>query len=473
EALHLSALTDSDIWWHLSSGLWMLQNHALPHTGLFSQSASLPWVDASWGFDLLVAGLYQVFGLVGLPILLMLLQVAVAIALFQLGCGGGRNFWAAVILAAVAQYSIAPMRPRPALCSLVLLACELALLLEVRRSGNTRALLWMPLLFFLWANLDRQFSYGVLVLTLFGFSVVVERLCRQAGIKWFEGRLPEINLGRLGLAVGASLVATLFSPYTYHLHAVVWQSAISSAADRFFPELHSMRFHRPQDYLLMLLVMTAFFAQGRRRSRDLFLFLLLIVFAVISFRWQRDAWLVVVAAVGAIGNVFAPGEPAEPSPRWRAEYPATAVLVLIALVVVITRLPNRGEGHSLVWSHVPYTLWSKVEETFPVSACDYIRRNHLPQPLFNAYSWGGFLTWYLPEYPVLIDGRTELYGDTVNLPYFQVMDAEVPLESYPGFAQAQTFLLEANSPMAEALAALPAFHVAYQDNQAMVLVRAE
>jgi hypothetical protein len=466
EALQLSALTDRDIWWHLRTGLWILQNHAIPHSGLFSQSASLPWIDSSWGFDVLVAASYRLFGLAGLPIFLMLLQVAVAIGFFVLARGGGRRFWTAVILAAVAQYSIAPMHPNPALCSLALLACELALLLEVRRGGNTRALFWLPLLFAIWVNLDRQFSYGLLVLALFCVAIVVERLCRQSGIKWLETRLPEIHLSRLGFAAGLSLLATFFSPYTYHLYSLLWQSATNSAADRFFAELHSLRFHRPQDYLLMLLVMTVFFALGRGRSRDLFLLSLMVVSAVVSFRWQRDAWLVVVVAVGVIGNVFADREAAEASPRrWRAELPATAALVVIALVAVTMRLPH-GEN-------APSTLWSKVEASFPVRACDDIRQNHLPQPLFNSYSWGGFLTWYLPEYPVLIDGRTDLYGDAVNLPYFQVMGAEIPLESYPGFAQAQTFLLEADSPMAAALATLPAFRVAYKDSQAVVLVREE
>lgn len=464
EVLQLSALTDSDIWWHLRTGLWILQNHAIPHTGLFSQSASLPWVDASWGFDALVAAAYRWLGLAGLPILLMLLQVVVAIALFVLARAHGRNFWPAVILAAVAQCSITPIHPRPALCSLALLAGELALLLEARRSGNTRGLFWLPLLFFLWVNLDRQFSYGLLVLGLFCIAIVAERVCRESNIKWFESRLPEIHLGRLGLTAGLSLLAALFSPYTYHLPALVWQSATNSAADRFFAELHSMRFHRPQDYLLMLLVMTAFFALGRRRSRDLFLLSLMIACAVISFRWQRDAWLMVVAAVGVIGEVFAQAGAGERSPRrWRAEISATAALVVVALVTVAMWLPHGENAQS--------TLWSKVTASFPVRACNYIRQNHLPQPLFNAYSWGGFLTWYLPEYPVLIDGRTDLYGDAVNLPYFQVMDAEIPLESYPGFAQAQTFLLETNSPLGAALATLPTFRLAYKDSQAVLLVR--
>jgi hypothetical protein len=92
-------------------------------------------------------------------------------------------------------------------------------------------------------------------------------------------------------------------------------------------------------------------------------------------------------------------------------------------------------------------------------------------PLFNEYQWGGFLTWYLPEYPVAIDGRTDLYGDDINLRYFKLINAEIPLDTDPMFANAQTILLPANSTMAEALTTIPGFKMVYRDDLAIVLVR--
>jgi hypothetical protein len=461
EALHLTALTDSDIWWHLRTGLWILQNHALPRSGLFSQFVSLGWSEASWGFDVLTAGLYRMCGLAGLPILLLLWQVAIAVALFSLARGSGKNFWPAAILVIVAQCSIAPVSPRPALCSIVLLAIELRLLLDVRRSGHTRDLFWLPLIFVVWANLDRQFSYGLLALGIFCLVVLVEQLGRASGIEWFATGLPDISLGGVGAVAGASLLATFLSPYGYRLHQLIWQSATNSAADRYFREFHALRFRQPQDYILMLLGMTAFFALGRRRSRDPFLVLLLIVSAAISFRLQRDSWLVVVGAVAIIGNSIAQNESTVILRTWMREKFVTAALTLAVVIAVSVQFPQ------------PAALRSKVSQTFPVRAADYIRQNRLSQPLFNTYAWGGFLTWYLPEYPVYIDGRADLYGDDVKIPYFKLMQAEIPLQSHPGFAQAQTILFEADSPLAQALETLPGFRVAYKDEQALVLVRAD
>jgi hypothetical protein len=54
ESTHLSALAGSEVWVHLRTGIWILQNHAIPRTGLFSQYSNLAWNDSSWGFDLLL-----------------------------------------------------------------------------------------------------------------------------------------------------------------------------------------------------------------------------------------------------------------------------------------------------------------------------------------------------------------------------------------------------------------------------------
>ncbi|HVO61810.1 MAG TPA: hypothetical protein VMT53_12805, partial [Terriglobales bacterium] len=55
----LSAVGDGGLWWHLSSGLWILQNHALPHNGIYSQAGAAPWTPVSWGYDVLLAALYR------------------------------------------------------------------------------------------------------------------------------------------------------------------------------------------------------------------------------------------------------------------------------------------------------------------------------------------------------------------------------------------------------------------------------
>jgi len=151
-AFSLTALLNGDIWWHLRTGLWILQNHAVPRSGLFSQYIDRPWVDSSWGFDVLTAGAYKLLGLRAFAVLLMGFKLALAAVTFLLAGGWRRCFWCAILLSATAQYVITDLLLRPILFSILFFGVELFLLLQSRRGGDLRPLFWMPVLFFLWAN---------------------------------------------------------------------------------------------------------------------------------------------------------------------------------------------------------------------------------------------------------------------------------------------------------------------------------
>ena len=123
---------------------------------------------------------------------------------------------------------------------------------------------------------------------------------------------------------------------------------------------------------------------------------------------------------------------------------------------------------------VPKTLMNRMSTYFPVKACDYIRENRLPQPLFNAYIWGSFVTWYLPEYPVTVDSRVELYGNDMLGKYFDAVGGKELLESEPMVARAGTLVLERESAMGKALTNLPGltarYRLVYSDDIASVFV---
>jgi hypothetical protein len=48
-------VVDEDIWWHLATGRWVAEHHALPQADPFSAyGQTQPYVAYSWLFDLLV-----------------------------------------------------------------------------------------------------------------------------------------------------------------------------------------------------------------------------------------------------------------------------------------------------------------------------------------------------------------------------------------------------------------------------------
>lgn len=465
EAAHqnsLSSIANADFWWHLRVGLGILESHALPHTGLYSQASALPWLSPSWFYDLMVAVGYRMFGLLYLPSFALYVKLMLAIVTFLLAGGLRGRFWPAVALSAAAQFVLIHWPPLPLYTSVLFFAVELLLLMQCRRSGQVRSLYVLPLLFLLWANADVQFVIGVFLLLLFVAASVIENWGTRAGVAWLERPSnPPLNL--VGAITAASLIATFLTPYGWNLYGAFFARATSSA-NQYFPDYLALRFRSPQDYLLLLLVAAAFLALGMKRSRDLFQIALLLLCTFASFRAQRDAWLATIAAVAIVANALpgARSQPAGERSRVAKSQMLIAAGLAIALVVAtaVIHFPRSRKA----------TL-AKIGKTYPVAAADYIRAHQLPQPLFNSLPWGGFLTWYLPEYPVAIDGRTGLYGDDLNIQYAKVMNADAHFSTFPPLNQAGTLLLEKNSLMGVALATVPGFTVAYSDNVAVVLVR--
>jgi len=470
QAGSVSSLSDSDIWWHLSSGLWMLQHQALPRSGILSQAAGQSWIAASWLYDLKLAIFYKVFGLRTIPIFAMSLKAGVSIIAFLLAGGRRGSFWVAASVSAIAQYVLAALPATPAYASVVFFGIELLLLLEMRRAHRMKLVFWLPPLFLVWANVDVQFVYGLGLVILFLISLVLERLGSDLGGYSFKDRewIRDRKV-RITLAIGAAfcVVATVITPYFYHVYGVFLEKTFS-AANPYLEETYAPGFRQPHDYVLMLFVMCAFLVLGMRRSRDPFLIGVLVLSTALAFHSRRDIWLVALAVCAVMGETNAKtSKDCEAEANLRVDglrgrefWIAVGAAVLVVALSAAILIPRE-----------PGALLAKASENYPVGACDYIRQNHLPQPVFNALEWGGFLTWYLPEYPVAIDGRIDLYGGEFIVQYSQMMNAGIRYTEFPPIANAETIVLPQAAIMAQALSSLPAYKVVYRDKVAMVLSR--
>ena len=468
ELSSLTSISGADMWWHLRAGAWILENHSLPHNGLFSQSADSSWTDPSWLFDVLVASAYRLLELRTLPALLMCFRMALSVLTFSLAGGWRGRFWPAVLVSASTQIVLGGLQSGPGYCSVLLFGIELLLFLDARRTCEVRRLFVLPVLFMFWANLDEQFVLGLLLLGLFFVVSLLEGPLAT--------RVPEtqpLSRGRLRRVVAVMalcLLATLITPHFFR-HYAVFFARFTSTANPFLPDFHAMNFKQPQDYLLLLLTMSAYVALGRRRSRDIFQNALLVVCTLLSFHAQRDVRLVALAATAVLGEGLQSRRPemkgvhsldAAPPIFNMPEIAAVAVGSATILLITLLRIPADRS-----------VLLAQAARTYPVAACNVIRERGLPEPLFNAYEWGGFLQWYLPEYPVAVDSRPALYSDDAIIRYSKVMNADFPYTADPALARARTMLFPRHSLLGESLSGVPSFQVAYSDDVAVVLIRGE
>ena len=171
-------VTDTDIWWHLRIGQWIVEHKAIPHTELFSTSvAGQPWTAYSWLYELIVFGFFQKLGLIGIVVYSSTMTVSITAAIHQLVRRLNSDFTLGVGITLLAIYTMGRLyTPRPWLLTVLFFALELDILIGARPTGKTRELLWLPLIFAVWANIHIQFVNGLPVLGIaLTESVVAQR----------------------------------------------------------------------------------------------------------------------------------------------------------------------------------------------------------------------------------------------------------------------------------------------------------
>jgi hypothetical protein len=107
-----------------------------------------------------------------------------------------------------------------------------------------------------------------------------------------------------------------------------------------------------------------------------------------------------------------------------------------------------------------------------VNAVNFLRQNPPPGPLYNTFDWGGFLMWYMPQYPVSIDGRNDLYGDEMDGPAFTTDSGDSSYKTNSALNEAGVVLLKRTDGLVSTLDLDPRFRKIYEDKIASVFVRA-
>jgi hypothetical protein len=123
-----------------------------------------------------------------------------------------------------------------------------------------------------------------------------------------------------------------------------------------------------------------------------------------------------------------------------------------------------------VWLALPPALNEKeLVRTLPFGAAEYVLREKPAGPLFNSYNFGGYLSWALyPDYPVFVDGRTDLYSDAFYRDYLTIANARPGYEAALDKYAARLAIVETGSVIADTLARDARWRLAYHDETASV-----
>ena len=493
---------DPDMWWHLRTGEYILQN-GIPVQDVFSFTVPQnAWVTHEWLSQVIMWLVYLVAGLPGL-ILFFAALIALTFWLLYLVCPG-RPYLAAfvVLLAAITSAIVWGVRPQ---IFNMLLTAVFVLIVERVKDGQwrVRALWWLPLLMLVWANLHSGYLLGVVLLGTYAVGDFAQHWLATPTERTL-GRTAVTHL--FGVTIASFLVAAV-NPSGIELWIYPFLTLGSGAMQAYIQEWLSPDFHQtffwPFAGMLALGVLGWIFNKnyvvssgrfpdraGSWRSEDTNLsekdggaarasatatvtitdMLLLLgtgaagllsarhipLFAIVATPIIVRHWQSVIA-----GSRFAPV--LQESQPEQAIKPLLATLNWLILVVAV--------GTAVFWSVSKISgNDDAIAARYPVAAVDYLEASGLDEACgYNSYNWGGYLIWR--GVPVFVDGRADVYGDPFLLFYRETFEVQStwqePLNQY----NVDYVLMERGTPLTAVLTASLEWNQVYEDNIAQIFVR--
>lgn len=443
-------LQDSDTFWQIKVGQWIIGHHALPHSDFFSLLRfGKPWISTEWLSQVLYAGAYSSLGWAG-PVILASLAIAATVAVFVYLLDEHLDPARSVLLAMLALLlSMHHLLARPHVLAMPVMVTWVGALMAAADRRTSPSYLLLPLMT-LWASLHGSFVLGLALIAPIALDALwdAEPQCRVAlAVRWAS------------FAVGA-LAASCCTPYGWkillgvarildlgQLLSVIseWQAANFSSFSLFeasllgligFALFRGMVLSFPRIVLLLGLI---WMALTHVRNIEIYAFLVPLVLAkpvVDQFGWRNN----------------------EPQTR-----SAPHVTIFAAMTIAIA-----GWGSTV--AYVAHHRFAFTTTQTPVAAVDILKQRHI-QRVFNSYQFGGYLI--ARGIRPFIDGRAELYGEKFVMEFFNAVEARNVddllrmLDHY----RIDATLLVATSPAAQVLSHIPGWQRIYADKVAVIFVR--
>ncbi len=454
---------DTDVWWHLRAGQYTLANGMIRVDPFSFTKAGEAWINHSWGSQIILYAVWQVAGNFGLAIYVAALATGGMWFVYKM-CSGNVYLKAFALVVGAATAAVF-WSPRPQMLSFFLSTVILYLLYLQKREKIDR--LWLiPPIMCLWGNLHAGFSIGFIFL---GGSIAGEVLGHIFNPKG-EYVVPWVGVRKLVIVTVLSVVALVINPYGLQMLTVPFQTVSIGALQNFIQEWNSPNFHERQTWPFVFLILGLIGVLGASKKRlDWTDFVLTTGTAFMGLLAGRNISVFAVVATPVLthyldavlrerGWVVNPVKRATPRMA-RLNAILVGVILLAALGKVLLVLDKKS-------------LDEAQKEYLPVAVTEHLKTANLSGNMFNTYNWGGYFIYWLPDKPVFVDGRTDLYGDTfLSKDYLETASGAPGWDATLDKYKISYVVMEADSGLARSLRTAPGWKLDYEDKQAVVFVR--
>ena len=440
-------LGDSDSYWQIAVGQWIIDNAALPRVDIYSFTRTgEPWVSSSWLAQVLYAASYNLAGWTG-PVVLAAAAIAATFALLAHILGRRIPATYAILITLAAMLLARPhffARPHVLVMPLILAWASALMSASERREAPS---FWLLPLIALWANLHGGFVFGLVLVGAFAIDAV-----------WNAEPSQRKSLALRWIAFGlGALAACCVTPYG-------WGSFLASSKILDLGELlHLIYEWMPADFsrlglfemTILVLIGGALYSGVKLSPPRIALVLGLLHMALAHVRnLEIFALLLPIVVLTPVASQFA----LQPARFARLRAPMASMAVLVVLL---------GGWTGVLAANAAF---APPENQSPAAAVDALKA-HNPKRVLNDLPFGGYLIWR--QMPVFIDGRAELYGEAFEMTYYRALQLK-DVDQLLGLLREydiDAVLLTPATPAAKLFDHLGGWRKVYADQSAVLHVR--
>ncbi len=470
---------DGDTWWHLRAGEVTFQHGRPLAIDEFSYTKfGEPWTSHAWLTDVWLFVIYKIGNFTGISAWIAFLTLcALVLAYFQME--GPQLYRVFLILIATALL-LPYLKARPQMISLVMLILT-AWVLQYARKKKQNVMLWLIPIFILWANLHGAFAIGLIFIVLYIIGDYFDML-------WNEKNSSGFSVGgrkRLIIIFAVCLIAVMIHPLGVKVWSNLYATFQVNTLNSMIVEWASPNFHDlfQQAYLWIILMVMAVLGLSPRRVQGLDLFIF-IFFTAVGFIWRRNLIFTALFGMIILSKYLWPllimlfkRTEFEMINKLRKivqgvikEMDQITPMTIRLLFLLVSVCIYASAVIKLVITTTPARIEEQEAQQFPVGAIQWIESNRPKGRMMNSYNWGGYFDWNLRDYPVFLDGRTELFGNEIIGQWLNVMNASGDWQEILDRWNIDFIVIE---PEWRIVGLLPFYgwDERYRDDQAVIFVR--
>ncbi|MCB2180081.1 hypothetical protein KQH54_03060 [bacterium] len=415
---------DSDTWWHLRAGQYMVENKELITEDVFSYTSyGKAWQYPGLWVQVMMYLLFDWFGPGGLNI-----WVSVSITLiFYIvwKTTSGNLLLRSLVLLLAAISSAIYWSARPYLITYLLFAICYYLL---ERFYLSRKPLWLlPFLMVIWVNSHGGFLAGFLLMVPYLVDVIFQWITEKNGGDTEQTKENFSRVKQLLVVFLLSFGATFISPQGAKLWLLPFSTVSRQAEQLFIAEWQSPDFHNSYMLPFALLIFLTLFVVGRSgKKAAIYELLLLGGFGLLGLISVRNIFFFAIVAPAIItrygDQLIKEGAKLLSSTPIKLDFdrPANKIsqILNVSLVLIVGFISILRIG-----IYLPQNKnINELSKMFPIEAVNFLLNEKPEGQMFNSYNFGGYLIWALPEYPVFVDGRADLHQDEIILTWYRIMN---------------------------------------------------